>query len=135
MLSVIIMSVIMMSVILLSDIMLIVIMLSATLLSVIMLSVIMLSATLLSVIMLSVIMLSVFMRSVMTLQPTAQANKLYRHPLSMRCFQNALAYFATAVSYDRKMFMKSTIGANIQKDFFSLPLTFRTNKLECLSLA
>jgi hypothetical protein len=28
----------------------------------------------------------------------------------MQCFQNALSYFATAVRYTRKMFMKLTPG-------------------------
>jgi hypothetical protein len=32
-------------------------------------------------------------------------NTVHRHA-PMQCFQNALAYFATAVSYSRKMFMK-----------------------------
>jgi hypothetical protein len=31
----------------------------------------------------------------------------------MQCFGNALAYFTTAVSYSRKMFMKLTPGVNL----------------------
>jgi hypothetical protein len=33
----------------------------------------------------------------------------------MQCFQNALAYFATGVSYACKMFIKLTPGANVIK--------------------
>jgi hypothetical protein len=36
---------------------------------------------------------------------------------SMQSFRNALAYFATAVSYARKMVMKSTLGGNVIKPF------------------
>jgi hypothetical protein len=32
---------------------------------------------------------------------------------SMKCFQNALAYFASAVSYVYKMFVKLTAGVNL----------------------
>jgi hypothetical protein len=44
----------------------------------------------------------------------------------MRCFQNALAYFATVVSSTRKMFMKLTPGVNATKlSFFILGLLTR----------
>jgi hypothetical protein len=32
------------------------------------------------------------------------------HACTMQCFENALAYFARAVSYARKVFMKSAPG-------------------------
>ncbi len=35
----------------------------------------------------------------------------------MQCFQNALAYFATVVSYARKMLMKSITGVCTTKPF------------------
>ncbi len=38
---------------------------------------------------------------------------------SVQCFQNRLAYFATAVSYTRQMFTKSTTGVNVIKLFIS----------------
>jgi hypothetical protein len=37
----------------------------------------------------------------------------------MQCFQNALAYLATAVSYMRKMFLKLVPGVCIIKLFFT----------------
>ncbi len=37
----------------------------------------------------------------------------------MQCFQNALAYFATAVSYEREKFIKLTPGAKVLKLFSS----------------
>jgi hypothetical protein len=47
-------------------------------------------------------------------------------------FQNALAYFATAVIDVLEMFMKSTPGVSV-KAFLSSALMLRQNKLECLS--
>ncbi len=43
---------------------------------------------------------------------------------AMQCFQNALAYFATAVSYVRKMFMKSTPVVNVIKLFTAISYNF-----------
>ncbi len=40
----------------------------------------------------------------------------------MRCFQNGRAYFGTAVSYASKMWMKSTLRANVIKLFSSVLL-------------
>jgi hypothetical protein len=42
----------------------------------------------------------------------------------IQCFQNALAYFATVVSYAGKMFMKSTPGANVIKLFTAVSYDF-----------
>jgi hypothetical protein len=33
----------------------------------------------------------------------------------MQCFQNGLTYFATVISYDRKMFMKLTSTAKVAR--------------------
>jgi hypothetical protein len=44
-----------------------------------------------------------------------------------------LAYFAAAVSYDRKIIIILALGVTVIKPF-SLPLLLQTNKLECLSL-
>ncbi len=35
----------------------------------------------------------------------------------MQCYQNGLAYFAMAVNYERKLFLKSTLGLTIQTFF------------------
>ncbi len=63
----------------------------------------------------------------------------------MACFQNALAYFATAVSYACKMFLKLTTGLEGDrcwtvswglprcKSHKTLSLCSGQNKLECLS--
>jgi hypothetical protein len=52
----------------------------------------------------------------------------------MHCFQNALAYFATAVSHECKKFIKLIPGAKVIK-LFSSKFTFQQNKLEYLSAA
>jgi hypothetical protein len=44
-----------------------------------------------------------------------------------------LAYFAAAISYDRKIIIILALGVNAIKPFF-LSLLVQTNKLECLSL-
>jgi hypothetical protein len=44
-------------------------------------------------------------------------------------------YFARAVSYVCKMFIKSTTGAKVIKLFPSLTILLRQNKLGCLPLA
>ncbi len=46
---------------------------------------------------------------------------------TMQCLKNAQAYFAKAVSYTHKMFMKFTLGVN------AIKLFLQTNKLEHLS--
>ncbi len=48
-----------------------------------------------------------------------QRHKLYRplHEVRMHCFRNALTFFTTAVSYMRKMLMKSTPGIKVIKLF------------------
>ncbi len=81
-------------------------------LNVIMLKVIMLNVIILKVIMLNVFMLNVFMLYVF--MPSVMASCMHA---PMACFQNAAAYFATVVSYPRKMFVKWTPGPNIIKLF------------------
>jgi len=49
-------------------------------------------------------------------------------------FSTLVSYFATDVSYTCKMFLKLTTRVNVFK-LFSLSLTARQNKLECLSPA
>ncbi len=48
----------------------------------------------------------------------------------IKCFQNALTYFAIAVSYGRKMLMKLPPGTDVIKLFTAISYEFR-NKLEC----
>jgi hypothetical protein len=43
---------------------------------------------------------------------------------TMQCFQNALAYFAAAISYRPKMFMKSTPVTNVKKLFTTVSYDF-----------
>ncbi len=43
---------------------------------------------------------------------------------TMQCFNDALVYFVTAVSYERKMFVKLTPGANIIKHFTAVSYEF-----------
>jgi hypothetical protein len=52
----------------------------------------------------------------------------------IKCFQNALTYFAMAVIYGRKMLMKLPPGTDVIKLFRAISYEFR-NKLECLSLS
>jgi hypothetical protein len=86
----------------------------------------------LSVIILSVIRLNVIMLSVVA------SNKQYANYLlhaTMQCFQNVLAYFATAVSYMHIFFNEIDTWTQFYKTFSSSLLMLQTNKLEHLSLA
>jgi hypothetical protein len=122
MLSVIVLSVIMLNVtnkpFVLSVIMPSVVRLNVIMLSSIMLSVIMLNVTykpfVVSVIMPSVVKLNDIMLSVVA--PNKQY-VIYLLHAAMQCFQNPLAYFATAVSYMHKFFMKLTPGLSFIKHF------------------
>jgi hypothetical protein len=88
---------------------------------------------LLSVVMVNVVMLNVFDLSVLTPKLRPLQNRLSRHA-PMKYFQNALAYFAMAVSYTRNMYMKYSPVVNYEELFFSLSLMLPQNKLECLTL-
>ncbi len=73
--------------------------------------------------MLSVVMLNVVMLNVLS------PEKLYHPSMSAVCmtcsvFYNALAYFATAVSYTHKMFMKLRPVANVIKLFTAVSYDF-----------
>jgi hypothetical protein len=85
----------------------------------------------LSVIMLSVAMLSVVMLNVVGAgKITCTVVNCMHGP--MPCFQNALAYFATAVSYEGKMFMKLPPVENVLNLFLSSMMMIRHGKLLCL---
>jgi hypothetical protein len=49
---------------------------------------------------------------------TYGSSEIRRHA-PMQCFQNARAYFATAIGYEHKMFMKSPPGIIVMKLFSS----------------
>jgi hypothetical protein len=82
----------------------------------VMLTVIYADLYMLSVIMLNVGMLSVIMLNVVT--PSGEISS------PMQSFQNALAYFATVVSYLHKMFMKSAPVANVIRLFTAVSYNF-----------